>query len=57
MLSVGVGERETTAATRLLDAATANLAYVDIGLGRPAQGPLSDLFYMDQFAAAVQALY
>ncbi len=57
VLSVGVGERETNAANRLLDATGANLAYVDIGLGRPPQGPLSDLFYMETFAAAVQALY
>lgn len=57
VLSVGVGERENNAANRLLDAATTNLAYVDIGLGRPPQGPMSDLFYMERFADAVQALY
>ena len=57
VLSVGVGECEDNAVNRLLDATGVNLAYVDIGLGRPPQGPLSDLFYMEKFADAVRALY
>lgn len=57
VLSVGVGERQNNAVNQLLDATGANLAYVDIGLGRPPQGPLSDLFYMERFADALAALY
>ena len=57
VLSVGVGERQDNATTQLLDTATDTLAYVDIGLGRPSQGPLSDLFYMESFADAIRALH
>ena len=57
VLSVGVGERQDNAVNRLLDATGATLAYVDIGLGRPPQGPLSDLFYMERFADAIRTLY
>ena len=57
VLSVGVGERQNNAVNRLLDATGATLAYVDIGLGRPPQGPLSDLFYMERFADTIRTLY
>ena len=57
VVSVGVGESKDNAVNQLLDAAVNNLAYVDIGLGRPAQGPLSDLFYMESFANAIRELY
>ena len=56
-MSVGVGERADNAVNRLLDATGVNLACVDIGLGRPAQGPLSNLFYMERFADAIRGLY
>ena len=57
VVSVGVGERQGSTTNQLLDTATDTLAYVDIGRGRPPQGPVSDLFYMESFADAIRALH
>lgn len=53
-----LGEKPVVHATRRpVGSSLKNLTYVDIGLGRPTQGPLSDLFYMERFADALAALY